>query len=446
MDVLTKTKVPGRWAVMGSFMGINLTIQVLWISLSPITGPAALFYGVDEMAVSLFAMVFMVAFIPLSIPVSWAIDRLGFRWPVSFGALLMGACGVIRGLAGNNYAIALAATLGMAIAQPFLLNAWTKVPANWMPQQKRAWAVGLITLASLLGTALGQVLPPVLLEVGLDIPEQQLWFGLVALASALVFVLLARELPFMATEASLAEVPSPVRPGTSIDDSTFQGLRRALSSRNFLMALGISFVGLGLFNGLNTWMEPIIRPRGFNPGDAGNLGALMVLSGLAGAVIMPALSDREGKRGKYIVLGLLGCLPGLAGLTLASDSVLLYLSAAELGFFLVSVMPLTMQYAAEITHPVPEGTSNGLIQLFGQGAVVFVYLMGILRGSDGSFTLSLVMFLILMGLCVLLALRLKEAVLPSLTGIGLAESGAKHEAPVDKERVLETYQTDKSEA
>jgi hypothetical protein len=50
-----------------------------------------------------------------------------------------------------------------------------------------------------------------------------------------------------------------------------------------------------------------------------------------------------------------------------------------------------MQYAAEVTNPTPEGTSNGLIQLFGQGAVVFVYIMEALKTSDGSFTPALLL-------------------------------------------------------
>jgi len=56
-------------------------------------------------------------------------------------------------------------------------------------------------------------------------------------------------------------------------------------------------------------------------------------------------------------------------------------------------MPIGMQYAAEITRPTPEGTSNGLIQLFGQGAVVFVYIMEAMKTSDGSFTPSLLLAL-----------------------------------------------------
>ncbi len=39
-----------RWVVLGVFMFINLTIQMLWITYAPITGPAAKFYGVTDLA------------------------------------------------------------------------------------------------------------------------------------------------------------------------------------------------------------------------------------------------------------------------------------------------------------------------------------------------------------------------------------------------------------
>jgi MFS family permease len=86
-------------------------------------------------------MTFMIAFIPLSIPVSWAIDTYGFRLTVSIGAVLMGVFGVVRGLVGTNYTLVLLSTIGIAIAQPFLLNAWTKVPAQWFSIEERATAV-----------------------------------------------------------------------------------------------------------------------------------------------------------------------------------------------------------------------------------------------------------------------------------------------------------------
>jgi MFS-type transporter involved in bile tolerance (Atg22 family) len=65
---------------------------------------------------------------------------------------------------------------------------------------------------------------------------------------------------------------------------------------------------------------------------------------------------------------------------------MLFISAFVLGFFLTSAMPVIMQYTAEVTHPTPEGTSNGLVQLFGQASVILILFMEPLKNSDGSFT------------------------------------------------------------
>ena len=369
-----------RWVVLGVFMFINLTIQMLWIAYAPITGPAAKFYGVTDLQIGLLAMSFMLAFIPLSIPVSWAIDTYGFRKTVSLGAIIMGVFGVVRGLAGADYTLVLISTIGLAIAQPFLLNAWTKVPAQWFSIEERATAVGLVTLANLIGTALGMVLTPMLIET-MSIPEVQLIYGGLAAISAVLFVIFAREKP----------ITPPCPPGQDVRALMLDGLKHALKVKDFLLYLAVSFIGLGLFNGINTWVENIIRPRGFTPTDAGTLGAVMLVGGLFGAVIIPPFSDKQHKRKKFLLFGITLAIPGLIGLTFATEFWLLLVSAFALGFFLISTSPIGMQYAAEITQPTPEGTSNGLIQLFGQASVVFVYIMEALKSGDGSFTPALLL-------------------------------------------------------
>ena len=390
---------PYRWVILAVFMFINLTIQVLWISYAPITGPAAQFYGVSDLKIGLLAMTFMMAFIPLSIPVSWAIDTYGFRSTVSVGAILMGVFGVLRGLAGANYDLVLLATIGVAAAQPFLLNAWTKVPAQWFSVEERATAVGLVTLANLAGTALGMVLTPALIE-SLPIPTVQLIFGAAAAFSGLLFVLLAREKP--------ATPPCP--PGQEVRALMLDGLKHALKVKNFWLYLVVSFIGMGVFNGVTTWVENIIRPRGFTPADAGTLGALMLGGGVLGAVLIPPFSDKQHKRRRYILLGFVLAIPGLLGVTFAAQPWLLFVSAFAMGFFLISASPVGMQYAAEVTHPTPEGTSNGLIQLFGQASVVFVYIMEALKTPDGAFTPALLLAVGLLLASVLLILQMKDPV------------------------------------
>ena len=388
-----------RWVVLAVFMFINLTIQMLWITYAPITGPAAAFYGVSDLQIGLLAMSFMIAFIPLSIPVSWVIDTYGFRVAVSIGAVLMGVFGLLRGFAGANYSLALWSTVGIAAAQPFLLNAWTTVPAKWFAIQERATAVGLVTLANLVGTGIGMVLTPILTESGVPIPTVQLLYGGVAAFSAVLFVVLAREKP--------ATPPCP--PGQEVRALMLDGLKSALKIKSFWLYLFVSFIGLGIFNGITTWVENIIRPRGFTPTDAGTLGALMLVGGVLGAVVIPPFSDRQRRRQPYILLGIVLAIPGLVGLTYATSPWLLFVSAFGLGFFLVSTSPIGMQYAAEVTHPTPEGTSNGLIQLFGQASVVFVYIMEALKAPDGSFTPALLLAILLLVVSAGLVTQMKDA-------------------------------------
>jgi len=388
-----------RWVVLAVFMLINLIMQTLWITYAPITGLAADFYGVSDLQIGLLSMTFMIAFIPLSIPVSWLIDTYGFRLAVSIGAVMMGVFGVTRGLAGLNYNLVLWSTIGIAAAQPFLLNAWTTVPAKWFSMDERATAVGLITLANLVGTALGMVLTPIMIE-SMPISTVQLIYGGVAAAFAVLFLLLAREKP--------ATPPCP--PGQEVRSLMLDGLKHALKVRPFWFALTVSFIGLGIFNGITTWVEAMIRPRGFTPGDAGTLGALMILGGVIGAVVIPALSDRQRKRQRFMYVALIGTIPGLVGLTFGTSAWLLFTSAFVMGFFLVSALPIAMQYAAEITHPTPEGTSNGLMQLTGQGAVVFVYIMEAMKTGDGSFTPALLLAIGLLVVSVGLITQMKDTI------------------------------------
>lgn len=389
-----------RWVVLVVFMLINVTIQMLWISYAPVTGPAAKFYRVTDLQIGILSMWFMIAYIPLSIPVSWVIDTYGFRPAVSIGAVLMSIFGITRGLSGANYTLVLASTIGIAIAQPFLLNAWTKVPANWFSIEERATAVGMVTLSALVGTALGMLLTPIFI-LQMPIPTVQLIYGGLAALSALLFLVFAREKP--------ATPPCPA--GMEVRSLMLDGLKHALTVKAFWLYLLVSFIGLGIFNGLTTWVEAIIRPRGFTPTDAGTVGALMLVGGLLGAVIIPPFSDRQHKRQRYLLLGISLAIPGLVGLTFATTIWLLFISAFSLGFFLISTSPIGMQYAAEITQPTPEGTSNGLIQLFGQAAVVFVYIMEAMKSPDGSFTPALMLTLGLMVICVLVITQLKDPVL-----------------------------------
>src|SRR5262249_32111416 len=227
-------------------------------------------------------MVFMIVFIPMSIPVAWMIDTLVFKLSVSVGVVLMAVFGVLRGLAGTSYPLVLASTVGIAMGQPFLMNSWTKLPANWFPIRERATAVGFAFFSTLAGIALGMGLTPMLAEK-VSIPEVQLLYGGVAVIAAALFIGVARERP---------RTP-PCERGHESRALMFDGLKHALRVKAFWLYLLVWFVGNAVFNGVSTWIENIVRPRGFTPAQAGQAGAILIVGGILGALIVPPLSDRK---------------------------------------------------------------------------------------------------------------------------------------------------------
>jgi len=389
---------PYRWVVLAVFMLINLTIQIEWICFAPITGPAAQFYKVSDLQIGFFAMSFMVVYIPLSIPISWMIDSLGFRKSVGMGAVLMGVFSLLRGVLANDYNWVLVATLGVAIAQPFLLNAISTVAAKWFPIQERAAAAGLVIVASFIGVALGQVLSPGLMTAS-GIPSMLMVYGVVTALSSLIFLVLAREAP----------PTPPCLPGQESRALVLDGLKSMLKQKDVWFLIILYLVGLGIFNGVSTWIEDIVRPRGFSIQQAGDFGAFLLLGGIVGAIVVPLLSDRLHKRKVFLLVGMTLAVPGLVGFTFATSYGLVVASMLVLGFFLMSLAPIGYQYAAEITYPAPEGTSNGLLNLAGQASVVFIYAMEAFKSADGTFTISLVILVVMMIVSSLLITALTES-------------------------------------
>lgn len=387
-----------RWVVLLAFMLINLTIQILWISFASVTGPAAAFYGVTDQQIGFLSMIFMLVYIPLSIPASWVIDTYGIRIGVGAGAILLGVFGLLRGLYAANYLMVVIFTIGIAMAQPFLLNAQTKVAARWFAIDERATAAGLAVVANFIGTGIGLAATPFLLE-NYNLDRTQLIYGAAAALSALLFLLLIRERP--------ATPPCPA--GHDERALMFDGLKQMLRQGDFWKMIFVFFVGLGIFNGIATWIENIVRPRGFTVVQAGLLGGLLLAGGIAGAIVIPALSDRYLKRKPFILLGMICAVPGLVGITFAPSYALMILSVLVLGFFMMGLGPIGYQYAAELTYPAPEGTSNGLLVLAGQVSVIFIYGMEALKSADGSFTASLVALAGLMVVCCVLIATLRES-------------------------------------
>jgi MFS family permease len=385
-----------RWVVLVAFMLIGGLNQALWITFAPITSDAMKFYATSDIAIGFLSIVFMAVYIVLVLPSAWLIDTWGFRRSVSLGAALTAVFGILRGVFADNFTLVFVSQVGIALGQPLILGAITKLAARWYPKEERATASGLGTLAIYLGVLAGLIVTPQLLG-SYGMKGMLLIVGCAAAVTAIIFIVVAREHP-----------PTPA--GEDERSLMFDGLKSMLKQRDFILLLVIFFIGLGMFNGVTTWIEEIVGPRGFTPAQAGIGGGIMLIGGILGAVAIPLISDSVRLRKPFIILALVGLVPGLVGLTFAATYGLLLVSSFVFGFFLLSAGPIGFQYGAEITLPAPEGTSNSLLLVMGQvSGIVFILGMDAFKSPSGSMTVSLVALLVLTLVAVVLSLFLKES-------------------------------------
>lgn len=388
---------PYRWVVLGVFM-LNIAMsQIMWMTFAPIARDAAAVYtGGNIDAIDLLAILAMLAWIPFCLPAAWCIDNIGLKKGAGIGVVLVGLCGFLR-IFAPSYGWLLACMIGCAIAQPFVLNAFTKLASNWFPENEEALASGLLTMSLFIGFTIVMFATDFILahyrKIGAirqGIDTILYLYGIPALIGMILYLVLVKDKPKLPPNAIAAEKKVTMT----------IGLKALFRNRDFLFLLGLFFIGVGAFNAILTKIDYIFKNRPLDIDSAlapGIVGGLIVIGGMCGAVILSALSDKYHKRRIFLIMAAGMAVPLSLFLQYISSIVLLGLCGFVFGFFLISAMPVGLTYAVEKTHPVPEATSNGILMLSGQ-----------ISGLPIVFLFNMTAITILFGVAFILALLLHD--------------------------------------
>lgn len=340
-----------RFVELILFMFIGLMNQVIWVTFSPIVAESEAFYSVSETWIVFLAASYMIAYIPINFPACWMIDKYGLKWGVGVGVILTGVFGLIRGIFAANFVIVVISQIMCAIGQPFLLNSFTKLASTWFPEKEKATASGLGTIATLIGAIIAMLVPGSLGEE-FDIEKLLLWYGIISFISMLVFLVFAKDKPEFA--------PNPYADKTKA--LATKNTMDLFKIKDFNLLLVMLFFGLGAFNAITTKIDLIFDPSW----DAGLIGGFMIIGGIFGAIILSGISDAKHKRKIFINIAMISAVPLSVLMAIINVEWIVDVIGFIFGFLLVSCMPVGLTYAAEITYPAPEETSNGLLMVLGQ--------------------------------------------------------------------------------
>eukprot|EP00854_Cymbomonas_tetramitiformis_P004654 gene4654-5699_t len=348
--------------------------------------------GCSYLSVDVLSLVYLFVFPFGSIIVSLMMDAYGLRFTMRFGTALNALGALVRWAAvlvhsndENRYLVLLLGQTLCAVAQPVFTNLSVRLATTWF--QNHDLPTMLASLSATIGSAFGQVLPPILVSSsGSGLP----WLLFIEAAMSVVYLpaVLCKFDDKPPLPPTLASANRPVEPVLLRRKSSVQRVRSNVwglfREIEFVKLCGIFGLGLGIINTLLTMTSQIVGRSGYDNYEAGLLGATLLTSGLLSAVAVSiamefskasqkpaALSMAYGKaiRAGYFLSGI--CLCAIA-LCLRPDNYFLLLAAfVGLGLSAIPMMPVTLEAAAEITYPCPEELSSGVLTTAGQVCITF---------------------------------------------------------------------------
>lgn len=368
-------------------MYVAALTQLYWLNFASISTYLEDLLRIPPSDIMWLTIVFPAIQVLLTLPAGIFIDRKGFKYGTGLGAVLTGVFAMLRLLGPQSFTILLISQIGIAIAQPFVLNGVTKLATTWFDTKEEGLAVGLGSFALFIGMLVALGLTPQLVQAAGFSGMLQIYGGL-GLLGTLVFLILVKSSP-----------PTPARIVNEDQSATgWNSIRQILKVRDMVILGFIALIGIGVFNGLATWLETILNElQGMSLSNAGTISAVLIVSAMAGCIVMPMLSDRIGRRKPFLIAAtLIGGL-SIVLLIFSKSYTFNMINAVAIGFFFISALPIMLTMSVEITGPKFAGISVGYLQLLGNlAAVLLIAIMENLRSSSGSFVSPILMLVALM--------------------------------------------------
>jgi predicted MFS family arabinose efflux permease len=334
--------------------------QVLWLTYAAITTETAHRYGVSVGAVGWLAEIFPLLYVVLAIPAGLLLDRW-FRPALVGGGALVALGGLVR-LGGQTFVWAMAGQVLVAIAQPVVLSAVSKLAGEYLPLEQRADGISLGSAGNFVGMLLALLLGPTLGAHG------QLE-RLLVLEAALGVI------------AALALAFALRRPGhASTEHAAIEGnAARALwAMPQIRIQCGLVFIGFGIFVALATWLQTLLQPSGVSETTAGVLLVGMIVAGIAGCAVLPPLVARRHAERDFmraaVIVGCLACVALGATPWLGTRALALVVT----GIVVLPALPVILT-AAEQLAGAASGTAGAIVWMAGNlGGLVVALLVQML--------------------------------------------------------------------
>lgn len=371
------TQAPSyRWVIEASLLLLNFSMGLSFLAVAPLFPLIIDAYEVNRATASLLVGVTTLGVAIAIVPCSVLAARLGTRWSVTLGGLLMSSMALVP--LAESFPILLMTRVGFALGAATTLSAVPSVVMRWFPIRELPLINGANVVAQSLGVTMSMVLAARLAAV-IEWEYALFSFACVTITATALWLIVGRN------------------PGGEDDIGTpvfhLPDLFATMRSRpTWLLGLGLAGA-LGANVSLASWLPTFYHEEWeFTLERAGTLGAILALFGIGGSLLGSTLPVRFPRRRPFLIgAGLLLPIVSLGTFTTTS-ALVLYPSLMVLGILAWIAMPLMFTIPMELPGMTPArvGVTTALVLAIGNSSGFFSPLIvGLLRDATGAFSAGL---------------------------------------------------------
>ena len=367
-------EVPERWFNMVAFCFCLFANGFQWFNFLTISKDFSIHYSISLWKIKMLSMIYFIIYPFVCIPEVWLFENFSIKigYILSAGFTFAGSFLKIFVYYDNSISVCYIGQILCGLFRPLLLSSSGKIAANWFKESRRTLICSIICLSDTFGILVGYLWNLAFIKENAtkdEFKEQMLRYMLSQCILVFLFCV-----PAFFIEKDKPEIFSSISQNKRKSDLLID-LKLLFKNKNFIFLLIPTFFIVGYYYIMGNIFNNFLYLYKITKYQCTVIYSVSITAGIISSLIISFFLDRC-KRFKLFMIIL--CILGIVfqalftflleivkskGLNIFILGLIFYIliNAVVIPFYCI-----VMNYACEITHPVSESFSGGILMVLAQ--------------------------------------------------------------------------------
>jgi len=351
---------------------LNFINGVHWVTFASCSAKFGKFYHLDNYLVDTFSLLFMFLYPFGCVPEAYLIDNISMRIGLTISALFLIIGAFLKIFINTSIIFAYIGQFFTAIFQPAILNSPGKIASTWFDDKSRALVTSICCVSNTIGVMFGYIIHDFIIDENIVNPK--IWresFEFYLLIEFIITIILC--IFFICLMRNKPKNPPSISQNNYVPMPLKEGIKALRSNINFIKILISLTCIVGFINIFGTIFNSYMALYKIKDSTATYTAAAANFLGIIAALVVGKIIDKSKKyKIAMIVCNIISLLIFIITLILMETVNKKYLGITSfICYTLVigSSVPIYtsgMDFVCEITYPVGESISEGVIMTCNQ--------------------------------------------------------------------------------